>query len=273
MDKEILNFLFDNNKSIFVILDENNDVVYCNCNIHNIPDGEFITINDTLHIKSFGNLYVVNSSVKEYQGKEYHILEYINVQHLQNAIIQLKNELNNDLLTGALSRKGIMEEVSTYSMDNRNYIVMCDVDNFKKINDTYGHLFGDRILKGIVDMFNYMFHGRNLIGRIGGDEFILLLKNYSFEEACNVLRSYRNAIVNYKLVFGDINVQFTMSFGINKYYCSPGISCKVNFDNNYNRADAALYERKRNGRNGIHYYNNGQPIQVSNTIEKKLVKR
>ena len=123
-------------------------------------------------------------------------------------------------------------------------ILLIDLDYFKKINDTYGHLIGDEILKNIAKILKYVLRNVDHIGRFGGEEFIVILPNTNLKNAVVTAEKVREAIANFKHNIEEQIIQATVSIGIASY--NP-------LDDDVNqiieRADQALYKAKSSGRN------------------------
>jgi len=124
-------------------------------------------------------------------------------------------------------------------------VVVCDVDRFKKINDTYGHLAGDKVLKILAKEISSRIRKSDFLARYGGEEFVLMLPNVALEDASALVEPIREAIANCPFHFKETHVQITMSFGLAQYV--PGMQAEQVFE----RADKALYQAKATGRNRI----------------------
>lgn len=155
-----------------------------------------------------------------------------------------------DSLTGIPNRRGfnelIEEHISTVKSEGTTLcMVLLDLDHFKKINDTYGHLVGDSVLRYIARTLHAETKGHDAIARLGGEEFVILLSDISYENALNISEKIRKRIANKVLsVKGHtLPLQFTSSFGVSKYKIGE------NADQLFDRADRALYLAKQSGRN------------------------
>ena len=150
-----------------------------------------------------------------------------------------------DSMTKVMNKKGI----TTYAeaaVDSGEQIavVMLDIDNFKSVNDTYGHLFGDTVIATVADVIKKVVGEHGVVGRVGGDEFLVILDDYGYELG---LRNYLRSIkVN-------VNTLFLEKVGENRLSCSIGVSqCPINsdkFKELYMIADRALYLAKEKGKN------------------------
>ena len=123
-------------------------------------------------------------------------------------------------------------------------ILLIDLDYFKKINDTYGHLIGDEILKNIAKILKYVLRNVDHIGRFGGEEFIVILPNTNLKNAVVTAEKVREAIANFKHNIEEQIIQATVSIGIASYNSLDDDANQI-----IKRADQALYTAKSSGRN------------------------
>jgi len=125
-------------------------------------------------------------------------------------------------------------------------MAMIDIDNFKSINDTYGHAAGDIVIKRAASILQQSFSSNDIIARYGGEEFAILFPDKTLEEAVNLCEKARIAIS--QLRHPEIeDRQVTVSIGLSSYSCGMGRS------NFFSQADSMLYSAKRNGKNKIEY--------------------
>lgn len=122
-------------------------------------------------------------------------------------------------------------------------LIMIDIDYFKKVNDTYGHMIGDKVLQFIAAEMESIVQRDDLVFRYGGEEFGILLKKQAVEEAYDLAKKLQLNLMNKESPTGE---PITISIGITNYHEND-----TNLDQIINRADAALYESKRLGRNRI----------------------
>ena len=176
-------------------------------------------------------------------------------------ILKMKtNELSQtvrlDSLTKLFSRKTIMEQAeievnrSAYS-GNPFSIIVLDIDNFKEINDQYGHQKGDSVLRKIALCFTKVIRKTDMAGRVGGEEFIILLPDTNEVNAELIAEKIRKAI---ELLNSDSEIYpelatVSASFGI-----STIVDKSTNFETLYDQADKALYQSKGEGKNQVSTY-------------------
>lgn len=150
-----------------------------------------------------------------------------------------------DNLTKAYNRRYFIEymkkEISRAERKNTEFsLIMFDIDHFKIINDTYGHSAGDEVLKTLINIVQKDLRKSDILSRIGGEEFTILLPDSKLKEAVNTAERARNTIEKYN--FKDIGY-ITVSFGITAYQEGDMV------DDILKRADTALYLAKNGGRN------------------------
>jgi diguanylate cyclase (GGDEF)-like protein len=166
---------------------------------------------------------------------------------------RLRQEARTDSLTNSLNRRGITKkiehELSVYSRHKNPFsIIIIDADNFKNINDTYGHSWGDLVLIDLVKVISGRLRDIDYIGRWGGEEFLVLLPHTDTKGAKTVAESMREDIEKLKVrkEGEDIEVRFTISIGVSTIDDTDETIEAV-----INRADNALYEAKETGRNKV----------------------
>lgn len=155
-----------------------------------------------------------------------------------------------DLMTGVLNRETAMdriEEVLQEESDKKHILYMLDVDNFKSLNDTLGHQAGDRFLISVADELKKIVRDCDVVGRIGGDEFFVFVRNVS--EGMPVEKKAEEIIEGVKaatMLYSDIPLSGSVGISI---YPQHGVALDVL----YNKADMALYEAKHAGKNCYRY--------------------
>lgn len=174
---------------------------------------------------------------------------------------ELKNKLKfalefsaHDALTGLYNRRyferRLREEAAHAKRHKRPFsLIVCDLDHFKLVNDTYGHEDGDRVLCHVAEMLGASLREDDIACRVGGEEFVVLLRATPGTAARVVANRLRAAVAGTAITLGprDENRHVTLSGGVS------AADERNNFDtdNIYDRADKALYRAKRSGRNRI----------------------
>ncbi len=181
---------------------------------------------------------------------------------------ELKNKAETDLLTDLLNKvateKNIREYLQNEGKGKSSIMFVLDIDNFKKINDTMGHAFGDEVLSTLGKQIKAEFRINDIIGRTGGDEFTIFLKDLKddaimIREAERVARFFKNFKV------GEYTKYFaTASIGAAVY---PRDAC--DFESLYKAADQALYKAKKRGKNQLAFYKDEEASEQ--TAEEKII--
>jgi diguanylate cyclase (GGDEF)-like protein len=170
--------------------------------------------------------------------------------------VSLLNDNQRDHLTGLLNRKCFDDKImkmilSLSNVNKRNTdkvhycLAVLDIDHFKRVNDTYGHLIGDEVLLHFSQCMNETFREYDLLFRVGGEEFVVVLRNVDADQAMAVMERFRRAVET--RYFPQVG-QITTSIGVTFIAANdlPGTII--------DRADQALYYCKENGRNQIACY-------------------
>lgn len=179
-----------------------------------------------------------------------------NNENLERLNKQLKYDAENDLLTGlhnrVTSENLIAEYIETEGKTTRHALFVIDVDNFKSINDEMGHLNGDKVLEEAAAGFGNHFRANDIKGRIGGDEFIILLKEIqSTEDIIKKAENIRNIFKEINIVVDDVSMPVSASIGI-AIYPDHGIDYRELFK----KADIAMYHSKELGKDSYYIYSN-----------------
>ncbi|MDA0660811.1 MAG: GGDEF domain-containing protein [Planctomycetota bacterium] len=178
---------------------------------------------------------------------------------LQQQAMQLdetRREARTDALSGIANRKGFDEHL-TYVMGRWQAkrapfgLVLADVDHFKRINDSLGHVAGDHVVAGIGELLRKSVRPGGLVARLGGDEFAIILKVEDLETARRACERLKKAVENANLAASDrdAGLSVTLSMGLTV----PSSDDTV--DSLLRRADQALYQSKKQGRNQLNQLN------------------
>lgn len=174
---------------------------------------------------------------------------------LQSMNGQLRQLSTTDYLT-QMRNRGTWEEslrqefnrLQRYSQ-HQSSLIMCDIDHFKQINDTYGHAAGDLVIKSVAEIIRKSLRSTDIAGRYGGEEFAILLLDTTEDQAGYLAERIRRKISETEVVYNNKPIKFTMSFGLAER--TPGIQDYVQW---MEAADKALYTSKAQGRNLVTRY-------------------
>lgn len=166
----------------------------------------------------------------------------------RQAFEEQKHKATHDNLTGLPNREAynlrLTDEMARYHRyGNPLSLIICDVDHFKRINDTYGHLAGDKVLQLIARTLRKRIRDVDFVARFGGEEFVILMPETTAQEAKVAAEKLRQSIEESPFNFKKERVFITMSFGIAEF------TKEESADQVFERADRALYKAKETGRN------------------------
>ena len=170
---------------------------------------------------------------------------------------EMRSLASFDSLTGLLSRHAFFDNANNYvSLAKREKkpfsALIIDLDHFKLINDRYGHPAGDAVLKLFADVVNSVARRSDIIGRLGGEEFAMVLPNTTSSEAQEFSERLHHAINQAVLKFNGSAIRYTVSIGLDEF---DNDSAEDSIDDLLARADLALYQAKQAGRNQTATFN------------------
>ena len=194
-------------------------------------------------------VYAVYNSVREDQRRQDALeREKIELLHESN---RMRHHAEHDGLTGLWNHRMIVHRLGEEMLRSLRdvtplSVILADIDHFKKVNDTFGHLAGDLVLKEIGSVLLRTLRPYDCVGRYGGEEFLLILPNCGIESALIRCEQIRSAVQSAQVRYGDSSLQVTASFGLVSVLPSHDEAEAV-----IRAADAALYRAKSSGRNCI----------------------
>jgi diguanylate cyclase (GGDEF)-like protein len=199
--------------------------------------------------------YLVYKAITEMGLEKPHRLLFRNLKQsetaLRNALEEVERLAITDSLTGLYNHRHLFELADREFQRARRYqlplsVMMLDIDEFKRVNDTYGHAIGDQVLQGVAECCREELRGVDVIGRYGGDEFVAMLPETGLSAACQVAERLRKSISQRVLDTKAGRVTATVSLGV-AVLDNDHLTPHTLFD----RADKALYVAKQNGRNRV----------------------
>ena len=210
------------------------------------------------------NLSVIGERIKDYRANEQaRDLEYEkqvtrlksklteseqNAEEIKSLLTYQKYKINHDSLTSLPNRESYDEyiiEVMQRWKDSGQVVSLAvgDIDHFKQINDTFGHLAGDKVLKKVAAIFKSSLRASDYIARFGGEEFVLIFEGANSKIAFQLVERLRKSIKDCQFVYRENKVDVTVSFGLTTIIEGD------NIESLFMRADNALYKAKDAGRN------------------------
>jgi diguanylate cyclase (GGDEF)-like protein/PAS domain S-box-containing protein len=203
-----------------------------------------------------GSYYWVDTTIVPFlngQGKPY---EYVSIRTDITPQKKAQEEIYHlayyDLLTGILNRNGLYKSLEKLlkNADEEVAFLFLDLDRFKSVNDTFGHKTGDELLRAVAERMSKLVERDHIISRYAGDEFIIVLRKSSQEEAVEIAQKIINSF-SVPFILSDEEIYTTFSIGIS-LYPSDGVSKETVIKN----ADNAMYLAKKKGKNNYQLFTN-----------------
>jgi len=196
---------------------------------------------------NIGSLCAIDVEPRSFDALQIAILE--NLARLVVETLELRLIAGTDHLTGALTRRGMTQQIDHLFSQARESgraaaLVFFDLDHFKSINDRYGHLAGDEVLRVTAQACMAGMRGGDAMGRLGGEEFAVLLPNTTAEQAMRFAERMRQVLARLHITFGEEVIPVTASWGV-----APLTDEFETPQQWFAAADTALYQAKRAGRN------------------------
>lgn len=176
---------------------------------------------------------------------------YLSMKEQSEKLEKAEKESITDYLTNVYNRKGcelkIREYISQKIPDEKSAFLLLDLDNFKKLNDTFGHKVGDEILQKIAKVLKNNFRISDIIGRLGGDEFVVFMTNV--KDRNSLIQKLKKLLKNLEVEHGIRERKIKITASIGAVYIDES---SFGFENLYLKADNALYKIKKSGKNNFH---------------------
>ncbi|VAW51977.1 diguanylate cyclase/phosphodiesterase (GGDEF & EAL domains) with PAS/PAC sensor(s) [hydrothermal vent metagenome] len=224
----------------------------------------FVT-GETVHLPEHSSLISRDSSVisieasiapmkSDYGDLMGAVIVIQDVSHTRRLTRQLSYQASHDLLTGLYNRRKFEEYlqeilINVREENRRHALFYIDLDNFKIVNDTCGHVAGDELLKQLPAIFNEVLRSGDITARLGGDEFGIILENCGLEQAATIADKIRQKIKAYRFVWDDKIFEIGVSIGVTAITADNAEMSHV-----LSSADVACYAAKDSGRNRVHIY-------------------
>lgn len=205
---------------------------------------------ENIHQDLFGRIASQLAVIVE-KSRLYEDLHRLNAE-LVEARNSLQHQASHDGLTGLWNHNAILECLDTaVAQANRSKgffaVIMADIDHFKALNDQYGHQVGDVVLKEVAHRLAHAARRGDIVGRYGGEEFLIVLSHSNIAGAKNAAERYRNAIANTPVTVQGVEISVTISLGVSV----SSDSDSLNGETILKSADKALYAAKNTGRDCI----------------------
>ncbi len=172
------------------------------------------------------------------------------IKHLSEQVVTLEKNSNLDGLTKVYNRRALstyLKEIcSKEKLPHDLHALILDIDDFKKVNDTHGHLAGDKVLIFIANILRKTLRDGDRVFRYGGEEFVIILNRLNSMQCENITNRLIGLIRNNKLVYKGVGMSVTMSIGATKFIQGDTPDTLIS------RADKALYKAKENGKDQVY---------------------
>ncbi len=198
--------------------------------------------------------YVMEITKLESKHKIYlgYVLRFLEMTSYVERITKLDYEASHDSLTDILNRRAFFMKIETYLKDSNNTntpfsIIMFDIDDFKAVNDQYGHLAGDQVLISLSRIVEKLLPNNALFCRFGGEEFLIFIINLSEDDTFRLAENIRKIVEISNFEFESNIIKIKTSLGISHTIIKPD----VDVYNSIKKADEALYISKHRGKNQV----------------------
>lgn len=233
-----------------------------------LQDKRPITDTDNFHFISADKMsYAVNLSIAPIIDVDGvllgSVMTFRDITHSRNISAQLDWQAKHDHLTGLLNRRELEAQLSLLLEDainnqNHHYLMYIDLDQFKIINDTCGHGVGDKLLRQISQVLQEQLRQDDILARIGGDEFCVILPNCPADSALKISNTLRQSVLDHRFVHEDKPYALGASIGLTEITGAEKSSAEI-----LSAADSACYVAKSLGRNRVHLHS----LHCDNTLQ------
>jgi diguanylate cyclase (GGDEF)-like protein/PAS domain S-box-containing protein len=237
---------------------------------------EEMIIFETRHKRKNNSIYDVEvhlQLIEHENGKLLFNAFILDISDRKRANAQLTYQASHDSLTGLINRQEFERRserlLSTINVNQAEHVLcFMDLDQFKVVNDTCGHIAGDEMLRQLSAVLDTAVRKRDTLARLGGDEFGILMEHCTIEDAHRVASSIQSAIQDYQFVWEESIFKVSVSIGLVSID-----ETTINFTDLLKNADAACYLSKEAGRNRIHIYDSDDLETVQRQGEMQWVER
>ncbi|MEB2308884.1 MAG: diguanylate cyclase [Candidatus Brocadiaceae bacterium] len=242
-----------------IIIDNNAKDILCECTIYKIEEGGFACL-PLITGGTISGMVIIGKKDKEYwYNEDVRKLTLVYVGLTASALQRVRlidltrRAAITDSLTGAYNRRFFDEmlkkQIALAKRRSESLgLVIADLDHFKNINDTYGHMTGDRALQQIASMMKNSIRSSDVLARYGGEEFIIIMPSIDITNTLKKAESLRQQVESFQFQIDPVgrSPQITISIGVASF---PDHG--IDYDSLISAADLALYKAKKNGRNRV----------------------
>src|SRR6476469_197956 len=176
------------------------------------------------------------------------------INTISDKLSETTDAAQTDKLTGVANRRALLVDLFNEVERSNRYerplsVAFVDIDHFKAVNDTYGHAIGDEVLRGVAQAIQSNLRATDMVGRYGGEEFMLLLTETNVEEGASLTEKLRSIVAAQRFTAEGQTLSVTISIGI-----AGGVGARLTSDALVRDADAAMYSAKSLGRNQTYIF-------------------
>ena len=243
-----------------------------------LDEEEVIVYSDHIHaIRNDGTRFAVKLTISPMHNQSRQIIGVVIVMHdvseMWKMAQQLSYQASHDALTGLINRREFDRQLDQAFENSKktgiqHTLCYMDLDQFKIVNDTCGHIAGDKLLKQLSQIMVDIVREQDIFARLGGDEFGLLLSGCPLGRAENIVEKIRKVVEDFRFVWQEKSFELGMSIGM-----VPITIDSINVTELLSEADAACYVAKEQGRNRIHKFQHGDTGLVKHKNEMQWVNR
>lgn len=213
---------------------------------------------------------LINSVSLPHNDQLYYVIVVRDITEERAQKVQLAWEATHDVLTGTLNRIEFAHRLNEHIASGRaGVLLFIDLDHFKRINENYGHSVGDLFLKHIASTLRKKIGDNNLLARFGGDEFLVLLKDWDLEQGNSLAEQLLLDIPTTKLLHAGNLLYVTCSIGGIYFDTNTQLSAEMLVSH----TDATMFEAKRNGRNRLAIFAHAMPEMARIQVDQDWISR
>ena len=261
--------------AIYNVINEKTKLPFSNILLLSGLDGPAVPLGNRVLIRQDGHQFAIQDSIAPIRNKEGNVVGAVvvfnDVSEARNLSQKLSWQACHDALTGLANRvefEGKLSSLldSAQNQDKQHFLLFMDLDQFKLINDTCGHIAGDELLRQLSRTLETAIRGNDTLARLGGDEFGILLECCPLKHALAIAENIRQLIASLKFTWDGKSFQIGVSIGLVPINSQSGKEIEI-----MGLADAACYKAKNDGRNQIrlcqgHDQIVGRPYQTQSVL-------
>ncbi len=212
---------------------------------------------------------VLSSAFSWTDGRLAHLVASVDITENKRNEMLIEKLALYDHLTGLANRRSLQDDIRLFIEDSSKfgdewYLLFCDLDGFKKVNDTYGHQAGDVLLKGIADELNKLCNSEIRTYRQGGDEFVVLMRDKGSEQVVRVIIDRLFDIFKKQYDYEGNVIGCGCSIGVARYPADASTAKEI-----FHLADTAMYAVKKNGRGTVRFCYNNDFVDIDEFFKKQ----